>query len=211
MGKHTESEKKLSALTTDSLLQGLTDDASKIVFWLNMYNGWFQILASRIQLSVPDIFTKKVICFKNRCFSLDEIEHGILRKYRWKYSLGYLPHFFIPTVIKQLAVEELDFRIHFALNCGAKSRPAIAFYSYDQLDRQLDLATKTFINGETTIDDAAKTITTSKILDWYRGDFGGKKGIRALIGNLFQQNVTGYTLMFKPYDWTTSLNNFVKK
>jgi|688.fasta_scaffold516419_2 hypothetical protein len=210
-GKQTNAEQKLSTLTTDSLLQGLTNDASKKVFWLNIYNGWFQLLAGRDQWKVPDIFTKKVIRFKDRNFSLDEIEHGILRKYRWKYSLGYLPHFFIPGVIKQLAVRELDYRIHFALNCGAKSCPAIAFYTLDQLNQQLDLATENFMAGETTLDNNRKIITTSKILDWYSGDFGGSKGIKIMLGNLFLQNLTDYKLTFKTYDWTANLGNYVKE
>ena len=40
-----------------------------------------------------------------------------------------------------MAVDVIDFRIHFALNCGAKSCPPIAFYSYDKINDQLDLAT----------------------------------------------------------------------
>lgn len=93
----------------------------------------------------PVIFKDKSIHFADAHFSLDEVEHGILRKYRWKYSFGYLPQFLPAMRIKQLAVEAIDFRIHFALNCGAKSCPPIAFYRYDKINDQLDLATQSFL------------------------------------------------------------------
>jgi hypothetical protein len=211
MGKPPESEKKLLEITTDSLLEGLTTDAAKKVFWLNLYNGWFQLLAAREQIKHPDIFTRNLVAFKDRSLSLDEIEHGILRRYRWKYSLGYLPHFFISKRIKELTVESLDNRIHFALNCGAKSCPAIAFYTLEALDKQLNLATENFIIGETTLDHKIKRINTSKILDWFRGDFGGANGIKVLIGNQLNLNLNDYSVHFNAYDWTTNLHNFVEK
>ena len=211
MARPPEIEKKLLGITTDSLLEGLTTDAAKKVFWVNLYNGWFQLLAGRDQMKKPAIFGKKLVVFKDRSLSLDEIEHGILRRYRWKYSLGYLPHFFISKRIKELTVESLDYRIHFALNCGAKSCPAIAFYTLEALDQQLDLATENFITGETTLDNEKKRINTSKILDWYRGDFGGAKGIKVLVGNQLNLNLNDYSLHFNAYDWTAYLHNFVDK
>ena len=39
----------------------------------------------------------------------------------------------------------MDYRIHFALNCGAKSCPAISFYSAKTLDQQLTTAENNFI------------------------------------------------------------------
>jgi len=211
MARPPEIEKKLLGITTDSLLEGLTTDAAKKVFWVNLYNGWFQLLAGRDQMKKPAIFGKKLVVFKDRSLSLDEIEHGILRRYRWKYSLGYLPHFFISKRIKELTVESLDYRIHFALNCGAKSCPAIAFYTLEALDQQLDLATENFITGETTLDNEKKRINTSKILDWYSGDFGGAKGIKVLVGNQLNLNLNDYSLHFNAYDWTAYLHNFVDK
>jgi hypothetical protein len=65
--------------------------------------------------------------------------------------------------------------------------------------------------GETTLDNNRKIITTSKILDWYSGDFGGSKGIKIMLGNLFLQNLTDYKLTFKTYDWTANLGNYVKE
>ena len=62
--------------------------------------------------------------------SLDEIEHGILRCDRphpatGKRLLAQGRTDLDPTV---LSVGQFDCRIHFALNCGARSCPAVRFY-----------------------------------------------------------------------------------
>lgn len=201
-------EKQLGGLDYNRLVSGLNNDDAVKAFWLNMYNAWFQVLAGREKLKNPEIFKNRRITIASKNFSLDEIEHGILRKFRWKFSKGYLPSFFPGKTIKQLAVEKIDYRIHFALNCGAKSCPPIAFYKYDNLDRQLDIAAKAFLNSETEIDTVNKTVTVTKLMSWFSGDFGGKKGTREIINKILQQNVDGYKILYKPYDWEQVLHNF---
>jgi len=201
-------ESALANTSMNSIIVGLNNDDAIKTFWINMYNAWFQILAVREKKKRPEIFTSKLILIAGRKFSLDDIEHGILRKYRWKYSKGYLPKFFQGKLIKQLAVSKIDYRIHFALNCGAKSCPPIVFYSYNNIDKQLNVATKSFLNGETEIDDAKKEVRVTKIMDWFIGDFDGKKGIRRIIKDVLQKDVTGYSIKFKPYNWDEALHNF---
>ncbi|MBN8718403.1 MAG: DUF547 domain-containing protein [Sediminibacterium magnilacihabitans] len=203
-------EKELSSVDKKRIVEGLNNDKAIKTFWVNIYNAWFQILAVREKKKNPEIFTSKLILIAGRKFSLDDIEHGILRKFRWKYSKGYLPKFFSGKLIKQLAVSKIDYRIHFALNCGAKSCPPIAFYSYDNIDRQLDMATKSFLSGETEIDDAKREVRVTKIMDWFIADFGGKKGIRGIIKEVMQKDVAEYSIKFKPYNWDEALHNFEK-
>ncbi len=108
----TEIEFVLNNIETNRLFQGLPNDEAKKTFWINMYNSWYQILSTREGLKNPVIFTDKKIFIAGIKFSLDDIEHGILRKYRWKYSMGYLPKLFTNNLIKQLAVSKIDYRIH---------------------------------------------------------------------------------------------------
>lgn len=203
-----ELEEQLAALDYKRLVSGLNNDNAIKAFWLNMYNAWFQVLAGREKLKNPEIFKSKSITIASKQFSLDDIEHGILRKFRWKFSKGYLPSFFPGKMIKQLAVEKIDYRIHFALNCGAKSCPPIAFYDFENIDKQLDLATKSFLSSETEIDTTKQTVSVTKIMDWFAADFGGKKGVRKIIKNTLGQNVEGFKIIYKPYDWEQLLHNF---
>jgi hypothetical protein len=201
-------EKSLSSLSKADLIQGLSNDKAKKAFWINIYNAWYQILAIRYKKTNPSIFTQKIIPIAGHQFSLDDIEHGILRKYRWKLSMGYLPQFFPSKLIKQLAVSTIDYRIHFALNCGATSCPPIAFYKYENIEKQLDMATNSFLMGETSIDIAKKIITTSKLLYWFKGDFHGKKGAILLISKVYVKDYSDYTLLYKTYNWDTRLGYF---
>jgi Protein of unknown function, DUF547 len=203
-----ELEEQLASLDYDSFRNGLNNDNAVKTFWLNMYNGWFQVLAVKKKLKNPEIFKSKQITIASKKFSLDEIEHGILRKFRWKYSKGYLVSFFPRKTIKQLAVKKIDYRIHFALNCGAKSCPPIAFYTYDNIDRQLDIAARVFLKSETEIDTVNKVLSVTKIMDWFTADFGGKNGIRKIIDKTLHWDVDGFKIKYKPYDWGEKLHNF---
>ncbi len=201
-------EAELSALKMNELITGLSNDNARKTFWINIYNAFFQILAIREKKSKPKIYTKRLIPIAGHSFSLDDIEHGILRKYRWKYSMGYLSEFLPPKLIKQLAVSIIDYRIHFTLNCGAKSCPPIAFYKYENIEQQLNIATRTFLRSETETDTLKKILRTSKILQWYKGDFGGKKGILSLLSKVLNQDFTGYEIRFKDYDWSSHFKNY---
>ena len=68
-------------------------------------------------------------------------------------------------------VVPLDPRIHFALNCGAKSCPAIRIYSEANLENGLESATRTFLSDTVIVSGTGK-IVLSKILLWYASDFG---------------------------------------
>lgn len=198
----------LAAFSVSEINKQLSDDGARKTFWINLYNAWYQILATRDKLSNPEIFRVKAIRFNDAAFSLDDVEHGILRKYRWKYSLGYLPQFLPNRIIKKLAVQNIDYRIHFALNCGAKSCPPIAFYAYENIDVQLEVATRSFLINESEIDHLKKEAHVTRIMYWFKADFGGNKGIRSILAKYLDQNVGGYKIQFKNYDWSEDLKNF---
>lgn len=192
------------------LLTELDSDTKKVAFWVNMYNASYQILYKDLGLRPDGIFKKKAITIASIPFSLDDMEHGILRKYRNKFSLGYMAKLFPGKHIKQLAVNEIDWRIHFALNCGAKSCPPIAFYDVENLETQLDLATASFLSQETVVNEEGKVLEVTKIMSWFRADFGGKDGIREIVGKVFKRDFNGYKISYQEYDWTAKLDYFVE-
>ena len=204
-----EIEQELSAYDLSELYSQLATDIKKNAFWINIYNAYFQILARRNHSQGMAIFKIKGITIAETLFSLDDIEHGILRRFRWKKSLGYLPNLLVSRLIKKLAVQTVDYRIHFALNCGAKSCPPIAFYTLDKLDQQLDDAMYAFLSSETTINHKTKTIQTSKLLFWYQGDFGGLLGVKRTLKQVLQLESTSYTLKYNSYSWESQLENYV--
>ncbi|MFT6244753.1 MAG: hypothetical protein ACJA0U_001019 [Salibacteraceae bacterium] len=188
--------------------QQLNDDVGKKSFWINIYNAYFQILRKDHDLKKPEIYTEKKITIAGHKFSLDAIEHGILRRYRYKYSLGYFSNPFAPSRIKKMAVNVIDYRIHFALNCGAKSCPPIAFYTVKGLEQQLELATLSFLEGDTEVKENEKEVHITTLMKWFLKDFGGRKGIRKVLKQHLKKDFKKYKLIFKPYSWEEELDNY---
>jgi hypothetical protein len=149
-------------------------DVERKCFFINIYNTL--MINGLIVIGKPSGLLQKRN-FYNHCkyniggyiFSLNDIEHGVLRANR--KPVGAIKKLFSKRdARREFIVSEFDPRIHFALNCGAKSCPPIKAYLPDQLDRQLDVAAKNFCDQEIEIND--RTVTMSKIFSWYYTDFG---------------------------------------
>ena len=182
-------------------------------FWLNIYNALVQnALTENPQLFLDrtTFFEEKSFVIAGRALSLDDIEHGILRRSTHKYSFGYIGSFFVPAFEKKFRVSETDYRIHFALNCGAKSCPPVARYDSNRLDEQLDLATRHYLTETCRLDSATNTVWIPALCSWYRGDFGGEEGLREMLRKFAIIEPHQHPdLEYLPYDWTLHLKQFV--
>lgn len=209
-------EDSLALYSLDQLTQELDNDAQKMAFWLNIYNAFIQIKAKNdIELLKKDknaFFKQKNISICGQQFSFDDIEHGILRRSKNKLSLGYLQKWFVGKTEKSLRVEKTDYRIHFALNCGAKSCPPIAFYESQFIDEQLRLATYNYIQSECVYKN--DTLYVPKLFWWFMADFGGRAGmLNILKENEIErkfglQDLQKVNIAYKEYDWDIYLENF---
>lgn len=204
---HQDLVAQIANLEMADLQNELQDDNHKKAFWINIYNAFFQIL-SRQKIDKPAIYREKLINVAGENFSLDDVEHGILRRYRIKLSLGYLPNVLASSLVKNLAVSAIDYRIHFALNCGAVSCPPIAFYSAEKLDSQLEMATLSFLENETKINQENKEIYITQLFKWYHADFGGNTGIRQILAEKLGLETEGFAFKYSPYSWTEQLDNY---
>jgi hypothetical protein len=199
--------KQLCSVELTDLLR-LTSDSEKLSFWINIYNAHSLILQERFKPNLQNriarkrFFTKKEIRFLDLDLSLDDIEHKIIRQNRIWWSFGYLKNPFPKRFFKKLMVQQFDPRIHFALNCGASSCPPVRHYSEDKVFEQLDLATKAFILGNSSISNQ-QTLETSSIFKWYKGDFSGRKGIISIHKQFLQSTDNQIDkIHFLPYEWT---------
>lgn len=68
----------------------------------------------------------------------------------------------------------IDPRIHFGLNCGAKSCPPVKKFTASAIDEELRVVALAFceLDDNVKIDEAASSIKLSKIFSWYKTDFG---------------------------------------
>jgi len=184
-------------------------------FFLNIYNTLtLHALAHSVTnettvLQLKRFWQKYAYCINSLVFSLDDVEHGVLRCNQLHPTSKQ--HFFKEgDPRRDFVMEELDPRIHFALNCGAKSCPPIRVFSAENLEKGLELASKSFCQSETTIDMDKMKVVTSKILDWYGGDFGPDKNkiMERLLPFLtpeqetaFKQICGDFQMEFAEYDW----------
>jgi len=200
---------ELEKVNPEYLANSLSNDNKKKAFWINIYNAYYQILRVEKNFNKPDIYKKKLFSIAGKEFSLDDVEHGILRKYRYKYSLGFFANVFTKKFIKENTVDKIDYRIHFALNCGAKSCPPIAFYDPENIDAQLDMATQAFLESESDFDAQKKTVHTTALFKWFFADFGGTNGIKEIFKKQLNKDISDYKINYKEYSWEDDLDNFV--
>lgn len=144
----------------------------ELAFWINFYNisvvgivvDHYPVDSIRDISTDPivrlNVFKKDRVAFRGREISLDFIEHETVR-----------PKFKDP-------------RIHFAINCAAKSCPPIRSEPYigAKIDQQLDDQTRAFLGGPNgvrlTRSGDRLNVYVTKIMDWFGDDFdnwgGGK-------------------------------------
>ncbi|MEL7248615.1 MAG: DUF547 domain-containing protein [Bacteroidota bacterium] len=200
---------RLARLPVGVLKANLSTDEQKKAFWINCYNAFFLHLRRDQGVEKPTIYRNQLCRIAGQDFSLDEIEHGILRRYRAKRGAGFLPNLFTPRHIRKLAVDRIDFRIHFALNCGAISCPPIAFYTPEQIDQQLEIATTSFLENDTWFEPEKNEVHFSRLGLWYLGDFGGPHGIRKIVQHYLKVGQPSSQIIFNDYNWEENLDNFV--
>ena len=131
----------------------------QFAFYVNAYNAWtIKLILSGYPgiKSIKDLgslfkspWKKKICRIDGKIITLDDIEHNILR-----------PRFKDP-------------RVHFAINCAAKSCPPVRSEPYrgDELDQQLDEMTRAFINKLQSNRLEGHTLYVSSIFKWFAEDF----------------------------------------
>ena len=191
--------------------------AGQMAFWINLYNALVMdaVIAFNVHHSVGEGRLGRLTFFRRAAYnvaglrvSLDDIEHGILRDSRGHPFLPG-PHFTSKDA-RLTWVLPLDPRVHFALNCASRSCPPIQVYSAENLEAQLDMAARNFVDANIKLDLSQEVLIVSSIFRWYQGDFGGQIGVVSfLIDHLpsdvhrdwLLKNKDAGRLRYKPYDW----------
>lgn len=221
---YTTYKRKTLALNFINLSSIKENENQKKAFFINIYNALTihgLVECEKLPTSVLDIHQFwKMTCYSigSETYSLDDIEHGILRCNRPHPVAVRKPFEDSDSRLKYIC-KEFDPRIHFALNCGALSCPPINVYTDDNLDHALNLATKNFCDSE--VRALGSEIVLSQLFQWYRSDFGPteidaiqwtikylSEGNAQEISDLLfcMERVSGISIKYRPYNW--NLNNF---
>eukprot|EP00957_Ditylum_brightwellii_P016758 1261483-Ditylum_brightwellii.AAC.1 len=166
-------------------LQGVSmasmDDKTKLAFGINLYN--LMIKYAFIKLGTPDsdlardsFFSNVSINIGGDVLSFKGLENGILRgNKRPPYALSAPFSKGDPRL--KLALPKVDPRIHFALNCGAKSCPPVKKFTVDAIEEELRIVALAFCeqSDNVIVDDDKCELHLSTILNWYQSDFAESK------------------------------------
>ncbi len=197
-------------------LRSLESRNRRLAFWINIYNtgvihGVIELGLERSVKEFPRFFDRIAYEVGGHRFSLNQIEHGILRGNR-RPPYRLLRPFGKGDPRMEFAAFPMDLRIHFALVCGARSCPPIGFYEADQIEFQLDLAARSFINSpQVKILPDATTISLSMIFKWYRSDFGGRERLLDTLlafldegekKEFLKKHRDRIRVKYQPYDWS---------
>lgn len=159
-----------------------------LAYWINVYNAFTVklILNNYPVKSIKDIkdpWGKKFFTINGKSYSLEDVEHQILRK-----------------------MDEP--RIHFAINCASFSCPNLLNEAYEAvtLDKQLTTVSKSFLADTSKNTLTPNKIEVSEIFNWFSGDFK-KKGSLIDFINLYApiKIDSKAKVSYKDYNW--SLND----
>jgi hypothetical protein len=204
----------LAAYDDVDLREVRSDREAALAFWCNLYNaGTQRLLQDRTGLYESPLrflrfFSVPAVTVAGHALSLDDIEQGILRG-RSKYGLGYLPRLLADTFEMRYRLSEPDPRIHFALNCGAASCPAIRAYTPDAINEQLDMATRAYLDSTVEYDPDSNRVRVPRVMLWYRSDFGGARSVRQFLRRYDAlPDDASPSVRYLAWDWTRAAAKF---
>ncbi len=178
-------------------LEATGDDAARLAHMINGYNAlsMFNVIESGIPdthagfAKVTFFFTRKLVV-GGHAMSLYAFEKDVIRPY---------------------AREHRDPRIHFALNCSARSCPVLPRrpFTGEHLDAELDREAHAFFARPQNlrVDEATRTVYLNEILSFYTEDFVPvpAESLIAYVDRYASTPVPlDYRVRFTPYDWTVA-------
>jgi len=176
----------------DAYLKSLQDNPieskwsrnQKMAYWINAYNA----------------FTVKMIVDNYPTSSITKLHGGKPWDVSWiklggkTYSLNNIENDILRPQYK-------DARIHFAVNCAARSCPPLLNQAWtsETLNRYFDKQAKAFINNTKYNKTSADKVEISKIFEWYAADFGD---ITEYLNKYSATKVKpGAKVTYMEYDW----------
>ncbi|MGI9279546.1 MAG: DUF547 domain-containing protein [Endozoicomonas sp.] len=157
----------------------LTSLAARKAFWLNLYNILIlHVVMSGDQIQSimekQDFFQGFRYQLKPHAFSLDEIEHGILRANTPSFRKLRKPlrrrH---PAYLH--IMNPLDPRVHMAFHCASLSSAPLRVFNPESIEKELESASSDFLSRHVSL--LENQLSLPRCFYWYKKDFGQKFGL----------------------------------
>jgi len=187
-------------------------------FWLNAYNACSLMAALEAEPGtelhrLDGYFGRERVRVAGLSYSLDDIEHGLLRGNEHKHGSLRGP---LARDDPRLAFTPLiyDERMHFALYSACRSSPALRVYHAGRLEAELEQATREYLRRNVRIEDEGAVVVAPKQLHWYAKDFGGEAGVLEFVLarveddaaiDLVDRRQGRVKLRYVDFDWTLNV------
>lgn len=187
---------------------------TRLGFWLNAYNALALHAVAARGGAAParldrDFFVDSKYEISGFEFSLDDIEHGLIRCNAPRFR----------SMRRQMAEGDprlalapylFDERAHFAMHSGCRSSPRLHVYAKGTLAAMLETAACEYVQEHARVEEDGAVLRVPKIFQWYEGDFGGDEGVRDFVINRLEREADidalerrggRYALRYLEFDW----------
>ncbi len=188
------------------------DKSDRLAYWLYAYNAY--VIRSVIRNWPIDSVTDLKAPF--------EVVKGLGFFHRLRFSFGGEYHSLLAVENRIIRKRFRDPRIHFVLNCGSASCPAMhrSLPVGEELESFLQSSAREFVRhpDNLSFDHAKRQIVVSAIFKWFRKDFlndlarrglPSQRGIVDYIASVAPEplrndldQARGYALVYRDFDWS---------
>jgi hypothetical protein len=153
--------------------------AAQTAFWLNVFNATVvrdlaELAQAETVKEVEAFFEQPRVKVAGFGYSLDDIEHGLLRGNVPKFGAKRPP---MERGDPRIAHTPLayDERMHFGLYSAGRSSPPLRVFDGGHVDRDLEEATADYLQREVRVEQGGALVILPRQFFWYRDDFGGEQ------------------------------------
>lgn len=201
---------------------GEMGEKTRLAFGINLYNlmvtyAFMKVGVGMTNSNRSEFFSSVKFNIGGNILSFNDLEHGILRSNAKPYY-GLSTQFHKSDPRMRFILKKADCRIHFALNCGAKSCPPIKKFTADAINEELRIVSQAFAEQDENVfvDEAKNELHLTKLMSWYKCDFVEsatnlpEKVVTFLRGSKKEQlqrmieSETPISVKFNDYDWSTN-------
>jgi hypothetical protein len=152
---------------------------AQTAFWLNVFNA--VVLRDSAELAAAGSVHAAGAFFEGPRlkvgpfeYSLDDIEHGLLRGNLPKFGARRAP---MQRDDPRLAYMPLayDERMHFAMYSVSHSSPTLNAFGAGRLDAELEDATARYLRRHVRVENEGAVVVLPRQFQWYAADFGGER------------------------------------
>lgn len=200
---------------------------------MNLYNLFILYAFAKVGIGMSGLsrnafFSRVQMNIGSHLLSFNDLENGVLRA-NTRHPYASRAPFLSPEDPRwNWSLEKLDCRLHFGLNCGAKSCPPIKFFNPSNLEDELNLVSQAFCETDDAVlvREEAHEVHLSMLFKWFQSDFATskdqlphvvvgfltgpkKEALQRMIDRQTKGDKRQIAIRFQAYDWSANASDYI--